>query len=117
MKIIVGTRGSGKTTDLINWVKQGHVTDVYPFWSRVLVVRYRRQADRLRCGPRAQLDYRQVFYLEEFRYVHRIDPRLEVAIDELEMFLSDLFLGPISVFTISPDSIELASGHKLIDGI
>jgi hypothetical protein len=47
MRIIVGDRGEGKTSALVEWLLAGHSIPAYPGWSRAIVCAHRKDILRL----------------------------------------------------------------------
>jgi hypothetical protein len=88
MRVIARGRQAGKTYDLVQWVKEGEQTDSYPGWSRVLLCHSLDEAQRIR--ELYDLDYRQVFGVNEWRGA-RLGPKtVEVAIDNVDLILLSL---------------------------
>lgn len=86
MKVIVSGRQAGKTYALVQWVKGGEQTDSYPGWSRVILTHNLVEAARLRAIY--DLDYRQVFSVEEWRGAHLGKKLVEVGVDNADLVLS-----------------------------
>jgi hypothetical protein len=81
-------RQAGKTYDLRGWVKQGVETDSYPGWSRVILTHSLEEAQRLRTAY--DLDYRQVFSVEEWRSARLGRRPVEVALDNADLVLAQM---------------------------
>lgn len=96
MKFIVLPRQAGKTHMLVEWVRKGVETRSYPFWSRVILTPNIREADRIR--GEYQLDYTQVYSLDEWRTAHLGPRSVEIGVDNLDWVLRDL-LGDVRVVT------------------
>jgi hypothetical protein len=92
-------RGWGKTTKAIEWVKAGKRVPGYPGWSRILLVLSMEEANRLRNGPTAPLDYRQVFYIEEWQRARRGRACPAIAIDNLDIILFQMVGAPVDLIT------------------
>lgn len=88
MKVTVNGRQSGKTYALVQWVKEGVETDSYPGWSRVILTHTIDEAIRLRADY--DLDYRQVFSVEEWRSARLGHLPVEVGVDNADLFLHRL---------------------------
>lgn len=90
MYVIVNGRQAGKTYALVQWVKDGERTDSYPGWSRVILTHTIADADRLRKDY--DLDYRQVFGVEEWRKARIGRLPVAVAVDNADLVLAS-YLG------------------------
>lgn len=101
MKVIVNGRQSGKTYQLIQWVKDGEKTDSYPGWSRILLCHSLDEAQRLR--TQYDLDYHQVFSVDEWRHARKGRKPVEVALDNADLVLG-MLLGQM------PACISLTGG-------
>ena len=88
MKVIARGRREGKTHALIEWVKEGEETDSYPGWSRVLLCHSLEEAQRIR--TQYDLDYRQVFAVNEWKTAHLGHEPVEVALDNADIILTSL---------------------------
>lgn len=88
MKVVVNGRQSGKTFQVVQWLKEGVETDSYPGWSRVLLCHSIEEADRLRKDY--DLDYRQVFSVREWQGAHLGRKPVEVALDNADLVLAHL---------------------------
>lgn len=88
MKVIARPRQAGKTYELIQWLKGGERTDSYPGWSRILLCHSLEEAQRIRTA--GQLDYRQVFSVEEWRSARIGQKPVEVAVDNADLVLASL---------------------------
>lgn len=86
MRVIVNGRQAGKTYSLVQWVKDGEETDSYPGWSRVILSHTLAEADRLR--RLYELDYRQVFSVEEWRSARLGPKRVDIAVDNADLVLA-----------------------------
>jgi hypothetical protein len=95
MKFLVGPRASGKTTKLIEWVKEGVRTDSYPGWSRIILTHTMKEAQRLRTYKEYGLDYRQVFFVEEWRGARQGSSPVEVGFDNIDYIIRDI-VGPFN---------------------
>jgi hypothetical protein len=90
---IIRSRQGGKTQALINWVRQGHEIDSWPYWSRVIITHDMQSAVQLRNKMR-EAEVHRVFYLEEWHARHygynRQREPLEIAIDNADIILRNL---------------------------
>lgn len=109
MKFLIRDRQQGKTTDLIEWVKQGEKTNRYPGWSRILVAANMQRADQLRGGDPTDpnhptgLEYQQVFFVDELLNAHRIDPDVELALDDADTILQGMFRNRVGITAATGD--------------
>lgn len=87
MKVICRPRQAGKTTELIEWVRQGNAVPHYPFFDRVILVRSLNDGMRLR--NHYGLEFNQVYHLEDWQKA-RIVADVEVAIDNADDMLQYL---------------------------
>jgi predicted AAA+ superfamily ATPase len=118
--VIGGVRMSGKTTYLIEWLKQGKAIDLYPGWSRIVLVqdlmRHQHFMDMLRAefseGPPPDF-YRWVFTFDDIKSTRGWDPNLEVAIDNAESILFQLVspVGRLTRVTMTAQTCQLGSLH------
>lgn len=90
MKVIVNGRQSGKTYALVQWVREGVATDSYPGWSRVILTITINEAERLRRDY--ELDYRQVFSVNEWQTARIGRKPVEIAVDNADLVLAS-YLG------------------------
>jgi hypothetical protein len=93
MEIYTAGKQQGKTTHLINWVREGVKTDSYPFWDRVILTISIREADRLRKDY--NLDYNQIYPAREWLNAHIGPKPVKVAIDNADIVLSEIFHNSI----------------------
>jgi hypothetical protein len=106
MKYIIGARRSGKTTQLLEWVLEGHPRNTFPYWSRVIISFSHQEARRLRNilkQARPELDTQEwVFSVEEWQSERRgINPTgLMVAVDEASYILEQ-FIGHVVLATLN----------------
>jgi hypothetical protein len=101
--VIVRPRQAGKTYEMVQWVKQGEPTRSYPFWSRIILCPTLEMAQRLRTDETYGLDYTQVFGVDEWRRARKGPLPVEVAIDNLDLFLA-IGLGQTpAVVTVTGD--------------
>lgn len=111
MKVIQLPRQAGKTNKLIEWIKEGHLIDSYPGWSRVILTSTIQEADMIRNTKlrlqRKEFDtYRWVFSFDEWvRAAVPYSLGIEVAIDNVDMLLSYMLRGQglIKVITLTSD--------------
>lgn len=103
MNVIARGRRGGKTHALIAWVKQGEKTDSYPGWSRVIVTHTLQDAEYLR--KKGDLDYRQVFSVEEWRTARLGRRPVHVAVDNADLVLAS-YLGQM------PDQITITGSAE-----
>jgi hypothetical protein len=89
MEIYTAGRQQGKTTYLIDWVREGIKTDSYPFWDRVILTYSIQEADRLR--RKYKLDYNQVYSTIEWTRSHIGPKPVKLAIDNADILLSEMF--------------------------
>lgn len=102
MKFMVTGRAHGKTSTLVEWVKQGEPTDSYPFWTRVILCPDFRQAQQLRMD--FDLEYRQVFGIDEWKRARLGARPVELAIDNVDLFLEYELGGGIKLVTATGES-------------
>ena len=101
-QIFLADRGKGKTTRLIEWVKQGERTNYYPGWSRIILVPAFHDAQRLRHGHNVYgLDYHQVFTVSEFRDGKFPSPGVEIGVDNIDLILHSYLGGAVTVGTMT----------------
>lgn len=109
MKALVLHRQEGKTTQLMDWVKDGVRVEGYPGWSRVAVVTDRRCHDRLKT----------VYWNLVEDFDHRVYTQMELQrgnftghntayrLDDLDSFLFKSFPGlNIDGFTMTGSTWE-----------
>lgn len=88
MRVIVNGRQAGKTHALMKWVKEGEETDSYPGWSRVILTHSLEEAQRLR--TLYDLDYRQVFSVNEWKNARLGRKPVDVAVDNADLILAHM---------------------------
>lgn len=104
MKVIVRPRQAGKTTELVEWVKQGEATNSYPFWTRIILCPTVDMAQRLRHGVNEYgLDYTQVFSFGEWQRARKGRLPVEVAIDNLDLIIADALGHPAALATVTEE--------------
>ena len=79
-------RQAGKTYALVQWVKDGEETDSYPGWSRVILTHSLEEAQRLR--SLYDLEYRQVFSVNEWKTARLGRKPVDIAVDNADMILA-----------------------------
>lgn len=99
MKFMVAGRQEGKTCELVRWVLEGHETSSYPFWTRVILTCSVSRAMHIR-HDYPELDYRQVFTMNEWRHAHLGPMTVEVGIDDVNDYLASEF-GNVTFVTAS----------------
>jgi len=72
-------RQRGKTTRIVEWVKEGAQGSEFPFWDRVMLVF--GDAERDRVIAKYELNPRQVFTWDNWKNTAGIAMSVEVAID------------------------------------
>jgi len=96
LKALILHRQEGKTTQLMDWVKDGVRVEGYPGWSRVAVVIQRHRLDRLKrqyWAEMADFDHR-VYTLEEVQRGHFRDQyNTAYRLDDLDAFMFYFFPG------------------------
>ena len=95
MKALVLHRQEGKTTQLMDWVKDGVRVEGYPGWSRVVVVIDRQRHDRLKhqyWDEMEDFDHR-VYTLREIQTGHFTGFHTAYRLDDLDAFLPVFFPG------------------------
>lgn len=91
MRLFISGRQEGKTTRLIDWVKQGRKTQSYPGWDRIMLVPAMADADHIRRANNPHgLDYRQVFCLAEYKAGKFGRLPVEIGIDNVDLVLAAL---------------------------
>jgi hypothetical protein len=86
---------------LIEWVKKGEKTDSYPFWSRVIITATTMQAITLRSNN-PELDYNQIYSLEEWQRAHIGPKPVELALDDIDLLCGWLVKqGTVKVITLT----------------
>lgn len=97
MRVVVGGRQAGKTHRLVEWVREGQRIEQWPGYSRVLLAIDVREALRLR--DEYNLDPRQITSVEDWRTRagHVLDHQVEVAIDNLDIWLENMLRQRIAV--------------------
>lgn len=101
MKFMIAGRREGKTCELVRWALEGHETNSYPFWSRVILTCSISRADQIR-KDYPELDYRQVFSMHEWMHARlgkSIKP-VEIGIDDINDYLAHEF-GNVTFVTAS----------------
>lgn len=101
MKIIALNRSEGKTTKLVEWVKQGEPVEYYPGWTRIILCIDFKEADRVR--KTFDLDYTQVFSFNEWTRARLgLHKTIEVGIDDAdEMLQSIIGRGTLEIITVN----------------
>lgn len=95
----ISERQRGKTTALIEWVKQGRKVNYYPGWDRIILVSSRQEADLLRGGEpetnKYGLEYHQVYYLDEWKTMWQggVAGPITLGIDNVEFFLNRMLFN------------------------
>lgn len=99
--VIVAGRRQGKTTQLLEWLKEAKRTDSYPFWDRVLLVHTTREAQRLRIDLRTEAEekgiedsglyYNLVYSYEEWKGAYLGVCPVDIAVDNLDFLISHHF--------------------------
>lgn len=125
MRLIAGDRQTGKSTELIKWLVDGHAIPEYPHWSRVIVVATTsevefldREVKQFGRGPDDEWEPKPymkcVWHLREFlnnsgamKYV-RDENRVEIAIDNLTHFLG--FVPDVA--TITADDVRIRTAES-----
>lgn len=87
MEVIVRPRQAGKTTQLVEWVREGSAVPFYPFFDRVIVTQSLNRGMWLR--SHFGLEYNQVYHLEDWRRA-RIVADVDIAIDDGDDMLQHL---------------------------
>lgn len=107
MRYIIGDRRSGKTTELLEWILDGHPRDTFPYWSRIIISFSDREARRLRNilkMARPSLDISEwVFSVEQWQLERRGIKNytgLSIAIDEASYILEQ-YIGHVDVATLT----------------
>ena len=95
MSLIIRPRQTGKTYELVQWVKEGERTTYWPFWSRTIVTFSEHEAKRLM--REYDLKPGQVFSTTGWRRERNVsfnaNRRPEVAVDNADLILTDLLGG------------------------
>ena len=100
MQFLVRPRQSGKTFEIVDWVRQGKATDSYPFHSRVIVTPNIAQADLIR-RTYPLLDYREVFSLSEWKNARLGAQPVEVGIDNVDLILHEMLGWPSQISLVT----------------
>lgn len=104
---VIGSRQTGKTTRLLEWLAEGEETSRYPGWSRILIVTSIPRVLRLRGIIRAtdppllEDDAHRIYHLEDWQTGMNLDPSVEVAIDDLDEFLSLRIVGRLAMASMT----------------
>jgi hypothetical protein len=109
--VLVTDRHEGKTNALVEWVRAGQRSDLYPFWTRVLVVPLRRRAQEVR--ERFGLDSHQVFDLHVWREARGINRDVEVAVDDVDELLRGWLPGRVARVSMTGRSLPVV-GDPLV---
>lgn len=99
--VIVGGRRQGKTTQLLEWLREAKATNSYPYWDRVLLVHSTRRAQDLRIDLRREAEakgvansglyYNLVYSFEEWKKACLGTGPVDIAVDDLDFLLSSYF--------------------------
>lgn len=104
MEVLITDRQEGKTTQLMNWVKDGTVVNKYPGWSRVAIVANRQRYEYVRNIYWELIDDfdHRVFMLSDIQNGRFPSRDTSYRLDDLDEILS-IFLPGINVdgFTIT----------------
>jgi len=100
--VIARPRQSGKTTDVIEWLRGGERTGGYPGWTRVMLVPTRQMVDLLRhqiWNTLEDFDHR-VYSFEEWSHAHNVHADTEVMVDNIEWVIPRI-PGRLIGFTVT----------------
>lgn len=99
--VVVAGRRMGKTTQLLEWLKEAKRTDSYPFWDRVLLVHDVRKAQDLRIRLRTEAEqkgvadsgvyYNLVYSYEEWKRARLGRSPVDIAVDDIDFLLGSYF--------------------------
>lgn len=119
--LVAGGRRSGRTTKLLEWLKQAVPTNSYPFWDRVLLVHSLDRAQDLRGqlarwsrsrGDKHGLAYNLVYSYTEWREARIGHMPVEIAVDDVDMLVSNYFhQTPALIAYHAVDVTVLPGGH------
>lgn len=99
MDVIVCGRRHGKTTKILQWLKQARRVPEYPFWDRILIVPTTNRAQDLRIDLRQEAEaqgiddsglyYNLVYSLEEWQRARLgVHWKGQVAVDDVDEILA-----------------------------
>ena len=89
LQVIAGPRRSGKTTAAIGWLLDGERREIWPYWTRVMVVPTMQMLDSVRADHFREIEdfSHRVFALPEWEYRARHNPQPEVLYEEAQVYL------------------------------
>jgi hypothetical protein len=94
-----GRRG-GKTTKMVEWVRQGRKIKEYPGWSRIIVTFNESEAQRLR--EEYELDYHQVYSFRDLQGMHGAHrANFDVGVDNADLILEEYLRSRIDRITLT----------------
>jgi hypothetical protein len=109
--ITVRGRQEGKTTEIIEWVLEGHPIPAYPFWSRIVRTHSIQEGVRIWDILRPRLEELTgpqmppfIVYTHNERIVGQ-HPSVEVGIDNLDLYLAQKF-GNVGLVTMTGNPVD-----------
>lgn len=95
MQVISRSRGQGKTTDLVKFVKEN---------DKALLVVY-SQRERNRIAAEHRLDDNRILTFDDVLTGHRLAGRADyvLVLDNVDMLLNRIIRGPIAIVSISEE--------------
>jgi len=111
VKLLFMGRRRGKTTKTIKWLLEGEQTNIFPYWSRVMLVA--NGAERVQLIDKFNLNPRQVFVWDDWKHAAGIDRSVDVAIDNADLILKQMMRGhEIAIITMTKaptDEVEFTT--------